>query len=248
MWLKMRVLHWKKTYFVDNVAYVRAQVRKTCTCQLDCAKHSLLVLNSSKCRLGYCRIGESEIAPYDSFPKIARWSLCLMEFAPRKHPNVFLKEGLLVMCLPEEEIPPLMCEPYAGVSKLRSAGQNPARDSIPSDLQSRFTRPKRHLVNNERLIFLRKTCWFGGMQHVPKQSHYVNVRPSNRFVTALVALGLKSVEMPGLIHMRSGMLKTSLWKACWLQYLLKILVRISSSLTPCSCFVLFEAKLLMRNF
>ena len=67
----------------------------------------------------------------------------------------------------------LVCSFTSGVSKLRPAGQirpakrfNPAREVI-------FIRPQRHFANNENLMYLRKTCRFGRMQHIPKQSHYV---------------------------------------------------------------------------
>jgi len=45
-------------------------------------------------------------------------------------------------------------------------GPNPARETVSSGPRSRF-------VNNEKIIYLRTIYWFGRMQHIPKQSHYV---------------------------------------------------------------------------
>jgi len=45
-----------------------------------------------------------------------------------------------------------------GVSKLRPTAQSG---------------PRRHFVNNEKILNLRKICWFCRMWHIPKQSHYV---------------------------------------------------------------------------
>jgi len=36
-----------------------------------------------------------------------------------------------------------------------------------------FIRLQGHLVDNENIIYLPKICWFGGMWHIPKKSHYV---------------------------------------------------------------------------
>jgi len=44
---------------------------------------------------------------------------------------------------------------YTRVSILRDSGQ--IWPSKP------FRRPRRHFVINEKIIYLRKTCWFGGM-------------------------------------------------------------------------------------
>jgi len=33
--------------------------------------------------------------------------------------------------------------------------------------------PRSHFMNNEKIIYLRTIFWFGRMQHIPKQSHYV---------------------------------------------------------------------------
>jgi len=36
-----------------------------------------------------------------------------------------------------------------------------------------FFGPRRRFVNIEKILYLRKTSWFGGLQHIPKQSQYV---------------------------------------------------------------------------
>jgi len=41
-----------------------------------------------------------------------------------------------------------------------------------SDPRSHFIRPQNTFCQYEKIIYLQKMCWFGGMQHISKQSHY----------------------------------------------------------------------------
>ena len=67
--------------------------------------------------------------------------------------------------------------------------------------------PRSHFVNDEKNI-LTKNLWFGEMQRFPKQSYDVRSPASNKCVVAYVALGLKSLETPGL-NQRLSLLQRS---------------------------------------
>ena len=50
-----------------------------------------------------------------------------------------------------------------------------SRNYIPqakSDPRSHFIWPQNTFCQYEKIIYSQKMCWFGGMQHIPKQSHY----------------------------------------------------------------------------
>jgi len=55
------------------------------------------------------------------------------------------------------------------------------------DTRNHFMRPQRLFVNNEKIIYLRKICGFGALQHI--QKHTQDARPSNSCARAYVAIG-----------------------------------------------------------
>jgi len=58
--------------------------------------------------------------------------------------------------------------------------------------------PRRHSLR--KLTYLRKTCWFGRMQHIPKQSHYVRCRSLGLLCNSLCGPWTKKFGDPALHH------------------------------------------------
>ena len=60
-----------------------------------------------------------------------------------------------------------------------------------------------HFANNEKIIYLRKICWFGRMEHIPKKYHYARCPVLELFCNSLCGPLPKIWESPGLLDSQS---------------------------------------------
>jgi len=51
---------------------------------------------------------------------------------------------------------------------------------------------KKHFANNEKIIYLRKMCWLGRMEHIPKKSHCARCPALELLCNSLCGLPLKN--------------------------------------------------------
>ena len=78
----------------------------------------------------------------------------------------------------------------SGLSTQRLAGRiRPVKLFHPAAL---------HFANNEKILYLRKICWLGRMEHIPKKWHYARCPALELFCNSLCGPLPKILESPGL--------------------------------------------------
>ena len=75
--------------------------------------------------------------------------------------------------------------------------------------------PQRHFANDYRkILFLRNICWFGGMQHIPKQSRYVSFPALNLLCNSLCGPLSKIFGEPWFKRSVSAWMHLSYYHSC----------------------------------